>query len=120
VTRTVHLTAGRTLHYEVELEPTAATRRRLEQARQMRRTTGIGLTSAGAALLLGAGGLFLWNNHRYREWESRQGTESTATTIDTAVSLQRVDDATIGLGLLGIGAAATGAWLWFTPPGDVP
>jgi len=119
-TRSIALSAGRTLRLELELVPTPAARTRLQRARASRKVAGTTLTSVGAALLLGAGGLFLWNNQRYRDWEARQASDSTARTIDSAVTLQRVDDLSIGVTLLGALSGAAGVWFLTTPAGDLP
>ncbi len=117
-TQTVTLVSSRTLHHTVELQRTPAARVRFERARATRKVTGLALSGAGAALLVTAGGLFLWNNQRYRAWEARQATSSTAASIRSAVGLRSVDDLCIGLTVLGVGGGLAGSWLLATPPGD--
>jgi hypothetical protein len=94
-------------------------RERADAPASARRWAGIGLTGAGAALLLTAGGLLIWNAQRYRDWDAHQASSSYAHNLGTATSIQRVDDLCIGLSVLGVAAGATGIWLLATPLPEV-
>jgi hypothetical protein len=115
--RSVTLEAGKSTTYSVTLEPTAATRARAERARSQRTTLGYVLGGAGVGSLVASGGLFLWNQRRFDDWQAGSGA---ASDLDRAASVQRVDDLSIGLGLLGAGLAASATWLLFSNPDQDP
>jgi len=97
-----------------------------------RRNRGPWLIASGAtAAVLGATalGLFVWNEHRYDDWQrdrmaldarlavAPDDTASRAARNDLyqrATSIQHVDDAALSAALLGGSALVTGVVLWLT------
>jgi hypothetical protein len=111
--KTISLSPGTNRGLDIALLPTPAQRERTERAKARRSTLGYVLGGTGAALLLSAGGLLLWNNKRYDEW---QPTEANPLKADRVASIQRIDDLSLGLALAGVGFLGGGAWLLLTPP----
>lgn len=107
--RVVTLSAGKISQLLIALKPTARELERREQARSHRKTAGYVLGSSGIAILATGGGLLIWNQGRYSDWqESAMGSSGD---VDRAVSIQRVDDLSLALMVVGTGLAGGAAWL---------
>jgi len=117
--KTLSVAAGKTVRFEARLVPNAAARDRAKHAASERHSIAYLMGGVGAALLLTGGSLYLWNERRYENWQTHQPTSSLAQNLDTAASIQRVDDLSLGFLLLGAGVTASGSWLFFTPPARV-
>jgi hypothetical protein len=109
--KTISLSPGTSKALDIALLPTPARRERNERARQRRNTLAYVLGGTGAGLLLGAGGLLLWNNGRYEDWRPDPRSEAD---LDRVASIQRVDDLSLGLAILGTGLAVGGTWMFLT------
>ncbi len=109
VVRDVRVTAGVTssVACSVPLQPTHAS---VERARVLERRRFVGYGLAGAALAsFGAGAaIYGWNQGRYEDWRAARTPERPA--VDRAVSIQRADDAALGLTILGAGLSALATW----------
>ena len=95
------LEPGRSLDYDVTLQPTPQT---LQGARKQR-TLGFALGGSGMALMAAAGALALWNSHRYDTWEAGPRTD-----LHRIASLQRTDDIAFGCLFADIGLVVGGIW----------
>lgn len=109
-TRRTFLEAGKVLAVSVTLvkTPERLTRERVTAAR--RKKLGLALGGAGLVFLGTAGSLYVWNNQRYSAWRASASADPTIAT-----SVQRVDDASLALTLLGAGLVGSAAWLVFGP-----
>jgi hypothetical protein len=111
--RMLSLSAGKLAKYNATLAPTPATRERQHRASARRRTAGLVLGGVGAALLATGAGIYTWNSGRYDDWRAGQAQPGSATNLQRATSIQRADDASVGLFVLGGGLIVGGAWLFF-------
>jgi hypothetical protein len=111
--RTVTLLAGAATSYQITLNPTPALRARQERDRARRRFTGGVLGAVGAGLLGAAAGVYAWNSHRYDRW---QADSAGASESERAASIQRGDDAALGLAVGGAGLLVGGAWVFLSSP----
>jgi hypothetical protein len=109
--RTIMIPAGGIQGHEVVLNPTAAKRARDQASSRKRKTLAYALGGTGVALLLTGGGLLLWNQKRYDDWREQEHPD-----LDRVASIQRVDDLSIGLAILGTGFVAGGTWAFFSSP----
>jgi hypothetical protein len=107
--RTISLAAGRHQSHEVVLQPTPAKRARADAAMSRRKTFSYVLGGAGLALLATSGGVLLWNQNRYDDWRGQERPD-----LNRVASIQRADDLSLGLAILGTGLAVGGAWTFFT------
>jgi hypothetical protein len=111
----ISLQAGQATNYAAELRPTAASAERARSSKATRRGAGWIFGGAGAAALAAGVSLYLWNSGRYDDWRAQQSPAGPSANPALAASVQRGDDAALGLSLLGVGFAATSAWLFLAP-----
>ncbi|MDF3071059.1 MAG: hypothetical protein K0R38_6660 [Polyangiaceae bacterium] len=116
--RSVWLRAGAIVRQEVALAPTAAQRQRDAQRRSQRRTWGGVLAAASASSLTAAGALYAWNGGRFDDLRSTSGDTRQPPSPGQVASTQRVDDAAIGLGAVGLSLAIAAAWTLLSPHED--
>lgn len=107
--RLISLEAGKVSGQEVVLIPTAAQRARDRAASSKRRVTGLALGGVGAAISLVGVGIYAWNSKRYDDWRA----SPTSGDLRTATSIQRTDDVSVGLMILGGATVLGGSWLFF-------
>jgi hypothetical protein len=105
--RVISLEAGKVVEKNVTLTPTAAQRARDRAAAAQRRTVGLALGGVGTAIAVLGGVVYAWNSKRYDDWVASPGSDDLAR----ATSIQRADDASIGLMILGGGLTLGGSWL---------
>jgi hypothetical protein len=111
-TKLVDIAAGKVTQQHVTLTATAASRERDRRANAKRKTAGIVLGSLGIATLATGVSIYAWNSGRYDDWQA-QPLDPNERSDGTAASIQRTDDISIGLGILGAGLVAGGSWLFF-------
>lgn len=104
------LPAGRVVVREAKLTPNPATRQRWLRVRAERHGYAYVLGGVAAALLMTSGGLHLWNADRYERW---QAAPKGPANLGDALSIQRVDDLSLGLLLGGLGSGVGAAVLFF-------
>lgn len=109
--QTISLAPGVTKTHYVVLTPTKEKRERDEGERSRRRTLALVLGAVGTTALLTSGGLFLWNQQRYDDWQGGRAGPVSTKNLETVVSIQRVDD--VSLGLVVVGASLDAASLWY-------
>jgi hypothetical protein len=68
---------------------------------------GLALGGVGTAIAVLGGVVYAWNSKRYDDWVASPGSDDLAR----ATSIQRADDASIGLMILGGGLTLGGSWL---------
>lgn len=108
--QTISLRPGAGQRHDVALAPTAAQRQRDAKRRSQRRTLA-GILAAGSASSLAVGGtLYAWNEHRFDELRAASRDTPEAATPGRVASAQRVDDAAIGLGAVGLSLAIAATW----------
>jgi hypothetical protein len=73
--------------------------------------------ASGLAVAISGGVLWAWNGKRYDDW-SRDPAASSHDQVQTATSIQRLDDIAIGCVSVGTGLVAAGAWLLLTDPSE--
>jgi hypothetical protein len=112
--RTLSLEAGKQLFYAVSLTETAAERDRRRRDRARSRTMALVLGGLGVSALAASAGVYAWNSQRFAHWKANRQA-GTATSEDAA-SIQRGDDAALGLLIAGGALTAGGAWVAFTMP----
>jgi hypothetical protein len=112
--RTISLEAGKQLIYSVTLVETAAERDRLQRERAHSRTVALILGGLGVAALGASAGVYAWNSQRFDDWQARR--KRGAATSNEVASVQRADDAALGLLIAGGALSAGGAWVAFTTP----
>ena len=98
-TRTVMARPGFPETIEVRLKPTPEHSQEVARAAEKRRTFAYLIGGTGIALLGTSAALYATNNARYRDWTA-QG-ESSSTHLSTALSIQRQDDAALGVAVVG-------------------
>jgi hypothetical protein len=108
--RTVWLRPGAGQRHEVTLTPTAAQRQRDTKRRLQRRTLAIIFAGGSASSLVAAGTLYAWNQRRFDELRSVSRDTPGAVSPGRVAAFQRVDDAAIGLGALGVSLAIAATW----------
>lgn len=108
--QTVSLRPGAGQRHEVALAPTAAQRRRDAKRRSQRRTLASILAVGSASSLAAAGTLYAWNEHRFDELRAESRASPDAASPGRVASAQRVDDAAIGLGAVGLSLAIAATW----------
>lgn len=99
--------ATSTITCSLPLTPTRASIERREAAAR-RRIVGYGLAGAAVASLGASAAIYGWNQGRYDDW--RDARTDADPMVDRAVSIQRADDAAIGLIVLGAGLSALATW----------
>jgi hypothetical protein len=104
-TQTVSLEAGKLTRYEATLAPTRANRDRQRASAAKQRTLGAVLGGVGVAIAAAGVGVFAWNSNRYDDWRA-------ANDAGTAASIQRADDASVGLMVVGGSVLLAGSWLF--------
>jgi hypothetical protein len=111
----VWVAADRTTRVPCSL-PLSPTRSSLERSRAIARRTVLGYSLAGAGVTaLAAGAIVLgWNHGRYQDF--RRTRSPTNPLVERAVSIQRADDAAVGLFILGAGVSAAATWLLLDTP----
>jgi hypothetical protein len=107
--RSITLETGKVTNQNVILTPTAAQQARERAASSKRKTRGLVLAGVGAAVSLIGVSMYAWNSKRYDDWRS----SPTSGDLVTATSIQRADDVSIGLMILGGGLTLGGSWLSF-------
>lgn len=107
--RVISLEARKVANHVVILAPTAAQQARDRGAAAKKRTTGLTLGGVGTAIAVLGGAVYVWNSKRYDDWRASPRSDDLAR----ATSIQRADDAAIGLMILGGGLALGGSWLFF-------
>jgi hypothetical protein len=112
--RLVSLEAGKATSVSATLAPTAEGLAREQRNTRRRRTRSLLLGGSGVALLGTGAGLYGWNSGRYDDWKARSAGMSAASNLERATSIQRVDDLSLALTVLGAGLATAGVWLFFT------
>jgi hypothetical protein len=110
----------------VRLAPTPERRHAMGEERRRRIVWSLGAMVGGAALGIGAGVVYAWNDGRYRDWRRQsneldlmaaQGDRDAASSrrsraiAGQAADIQRVDDIALGMARAGGGALLTGAIL---------
>jgi hypothetical protein len=113
VTKLIDIPAGKLTEQHLTLTPTATSREREQLAKAKRKTAGVVLGSLGVAMLASGVSIYAWNSGRYDDWQAQQLDPNERSDGLTA-SIQRADDISIGLGILGAGLLAGGSWLFFT------
>lgn len=108
--RTVSLRPGAGERHEVALTPTSTQRQRDTRRRLQRRTLAIIFAGGSASSLVAAGTLYAWNERRFDELRSASRDTRGAASPGRVASFQRVDDAAIGLGALGLSLAIAATW----------
>jgi hypothetical protein len=98
IERVISLEAGKVVKNDVTLAPTAAQQARDRAAAAKSRTIGLVLGGVGTAIAVLGGGVYAWNSKRYDDWRASAGRDDLAR----ATSIQRADDAAIGLVILGV------------------
>jgi hypothetical protein len=106
--RTISLGPGQVAVFDSVLMPTAETVRREAAVVRRQKILSVTLASVGAAIAATGVGIFVWNSRRYDDWS----TGSNAS-LDRAIGIQRTDDLSIGLMILGGGTLLGGSWLFF-------
>ncbi|MDF3066668.1 MAG: hypothetical protein K0R38_2269 [Polyangiaceae bacterium] len=107
-TRTISLDPGQVASLDTVLMPTAETLRREAAAVRRQKILSVTLASVGAAVAATGVGLFVWNSRRYDEWSM-----GSNASLDRAIGIQRIDDLSVGLMILGGGTVLGGSWLFF-------
>ncbi|MCC6899493.1 MAG: PEGA domain-containing protein [Polyangiaceae bacterium] len=123
--REVDLPHGRTLALGHELEPDDS----LLRARERQRTWAYALGANGMALMLVAGGVFLWNTDRYGDWRDRQDSldgdwgrypvaqdmvKRQTENDELRESIQNFDRVSVGFAVGGAALVSAGAILYLT------
>jgi hypothetical protein len=112
--RLVSLEAGKATSVSVALAPTTERLAREQRGARRQKTLALLLGGSGMACLGVGAGLYAWNSGRYDDWKARSAGSSAASNVERATSIQRVDDASLALAVLGAGLATAGTWLFFT------
>jgi hypothetical protein len=113
ITKLIDIPTGRVTQQHLTLTPTAASRDRERRASAKRKTVGVVMGSLGLATLATGVSLYVWNSGRYDEWQAQQ-RDPNERREGVAASIQRADDISIGLGIIGAGLVAGGSWLFFS------
>ncbi len=113
--RVAYLKAGKTFTLSATLTKTPEKLARDKASASRRRNLGLVLGGTGVALLGTAGGLFAWNNQRYSDWRDSVSNATGEGNVPLATSVQRIDDLSFALGLVGAALTGAGAWLVFAP-----
>jgi hypothetical protein len=100
IVREVSVFAGATSTIACSL-PLTPTRLSLERNRaaSRRRVLGYGLAGAAVASLGAGAAIYGWNQGRYDDWHDTRTHDDAG--VERAVSIQRADDAAVGLLILG-------------------
>lgn len=85
-----------------------------DRARRQHRIVGYSLAGAAVASLAVGAGVYSWNQGRYSDWRDQRTASNPMT--ERAVSIQRADDAAVGLVILGAGLSALATWTLLTAP----
>lgn len=107
--RLLSLAAGKVTRHEATLVPTPASLERQRVAVAKRRGLGLVLSGIGVAVAGTGAGVYAWNSGRYEDWRLN---DAARTDYQTATSIQRVDDASLGLMVVGGAMAIAGSWLF--------
>jgi len=111
--RLIAIAPTRTLSLAITLRKTSQLRVREEEAAASRRTWSYFLGGAGLALIGTGATLHTINSKRFDDWQSNHST-THAQDLSTVASIQRLDDASVGLIFAGAGLAVGGAWLFLS------
>jgi hypothetical protein len=111
--RLIRIEAGQAFLYDSRLKPTPAMAERQRRSKSARRSAGLVAGGLGGALLAAGIGIYAWNTGRYRDWRDERAQSSADHNLAAATSIQRADDASLGLMVLGAGLALGGSWLLF-------
>jgi hypothetical protein len=95
------------------LSPTPAGRARAQRRLARRRTLAYALAGSGSALLLTSGGLAWWNQDRFNSFQETQ-SPSQNPDPNRVISIQRVDDLSIGLAVAGTGLILGAVYAYLT------
>jgi hypothetical protein len=112
--RLVSLQAGKATSISATLAPTGEGLAREQRKARWRTTRALLFGGSGVALLGTGAGLYAWNGGRYDDWKARSAGMTDASNLQRATSIQRVDDLSFALTVLGAGLATAGVWLFFT------
>lgn len=124
--RAIHLSAGASLALRPSWAPTAAYRQEIDAAARSRRRWATVAWGAGAALGVSSAVLGFTAVRRHGDWlRERQALNRSSPnephTLERlrhnqqrALSIQRLNDAAIGLGVIGAGLLGTAAFLQFS------
>lgn len=111
---TISLPGNRVSAYRATLRPTAAAQQRARAANARRMVAAWTMEGLGAAFVAAGAGLYAWNSRRYEHWRTDRDHTGPTANAALAASVQRADDAALGLAFLGAGLVGGGAWLLFT------
>jgi hypothetical protein len=79
-----------------------------ERSTSRKRVVGWGLLGGAVASLSASAVVFSWNQGRYDDWNSNRTAGNPM--LDRATAIQRADDASLGLLMLGAGLGAAAVW----------
>jgi PEGA domain len=113
---TLMLTGGAHARHVTILKPTSSNIERRRREAGTKRAVGYALAGSSAAVIIGGALLYRWNQRRYDAWLASRTPESPL--VDRAVSIQRVDDASVGLLAVGLCLGAGAGWAFWSAGGD--
>jgi hypothetical protein len=113
--RLMFLEATKTAAFSASLAKTVERQTRDQASASRRKRWGLALGGAGIAFLGTAGALYGWNSPRYSDWRDSAASSDGQANSKLATSVQRIDDLTFAVALLGVGLSGAGAWLFFAP-----
>ena len=108
--RELDIAAGQTLTISVALALSPA-ERKLRARASAERTAGWVLGGVGGLFVTGGAGLLVYNAGEYDDWQARKASASQSDNLHSATAIQRVDDVSIGLLIVGAGLLGAGTWL---------
>lgn len=112
----VWLPAARENRVWVALQATPEHQRDLKSRAQVRRNWALGLGTGGVVAMLAAGGIYLWNDERHKEWQTYDArgargelqTDEVKEANKLLISVKNFDAVTAGLAVAG-GVVLVGA-----------